>query len=43
MAAKQMPRGTTGSHKKAVQAGVDTLSIRMMIVVKDFKNFLEER
>ena len=41
-ASQQMPRGTTGSHKKAIQAGIDTLTGRMVGIGVDFKTFLQE-
>ena len=37
-----MPRGTTASHKKAIQAGIDTLTGRMVGIGVDFKAFLQE-
>lgn len=37
-----MPRGTSASHKKAVQAGIDTLTGRMVGIGVDFKTFLQE-
>ena len=37
-----MSRRTTGSHRKAVQAGIETLDYRMIVIAGDFKNFLEE-
>ena len=37
-----MSKQTTGAHKKAVQAGIDTLNCRMMGIAGDFKAFLEE-
>lgn len=41
-ASQEMPRGTTGSHKKAIQAGIDTLTGRMVGIGVDFKTFLQE-
>ena len=42
VAAQQMSRKTTAQHKKTVQAGIDTLSSRMLGIAADFKNFLQE-
>ena len=42
VAAQQMSRKTTAQHKKTVQAGIDTLSARMLGIAADFKNFLQE-
>ena len=41
-ASQEMPRGTTPSHKKAIQAGIDTLTGRMVGIGVDFKNFLQD-
>ena len=37
-----MSKQTTTAHKKAIQAGIDTLGGRMMGIAADFKKFLEE-
>lgn len=42
VAAQQMGRKSTAQHKKTVQAGIDTLSSRMLGIAADFKNFLQE-
>ena len=41
-ASQEMPRGTSTSHKKAVQAGIDTLTGRMVGIGVDFKTLLQE-
>ena len=41
-ASQEMPRGTSASHKKAIQAGIDTLTGRMVGIGVDFKTFLQE-